>query len=31
MTKPVNFEQFIGVVRLLRRSWLAEVILPTLD
>ena len=31
MTKPVSFEQFLDVVRLLRRSLLAEVILPELD
>lgn len=31
MTKPVSLEQFIQVVRSLRRSWLAEVILPELD
>jgi len=31
MTKPVSLDQFIGVVKSLRRSWLAEVILPDLD
>ena len=31
MTKPVSLEQFLDVVRSLRRSWLAEVILPDLD
>ena len=31
MTKPVSLEQFIRVVKSLRRSWLAEVILPDLD
>ncbi|OHB84824.1 MAG: response regulator [Planctomycetes bacterium RBG_16_64_12] len=31
MTKPVSLDQFIEVVRSLRRSWLAEVILPELD
>ncbi len=31
MTKPVSLKQFIGVVESLRRSWLAEVILPELD
>jgi len=31
MTKPVSLEQFIDVVKSLRRSWLAEVILPDLD
>ena len=31
MTKPVDLEQFIGVVKSLRRFWLAEVTLPTLD
>ena len=28
MTKPVDLEQFIGIVRSLRRYWLAEVVLP---
>lgn len=31
MTKPVSWDQFISVVKSLRRSWLAEVILPVLD
>lgn len=31
MTKPVSLEQFIGVVKSLRRSWLEEIILPPLD
>jgi CheY-like chemotaxis protein len=31
LTKPVSLEQFIGVLRSLRRSWLAEIILPPLD
>ena len=31
MTKPVSFEQFVGVVKALRRSLLDEVILPPLD
>ena len=31
MTKPVSWDQFISVVKSLRRSWLAEVILPPLD
>jgi CheY-like chemotaxis protein len=31
MTKPVSLEQFIGVVKKLRRSLLAEVILPEMD
>lgn len=31
MTKPVSLDQFLDVVRSLRRSWLAEVILPDLD
>jgi chemotaxis family two-component system response regulator Rcp1 len=31
MTKPASLEQFIGVVKSLRRSWLDEVILPPLD
>ena len=31
MTKPVSLEQFIDVVKSLRRSWMAEVILPDLD
>lgn len=30
MTKPVDLEQFIRVVKSLRRSWLADVILPTM-
>ncbi len=28
MTKPVSLEQFIGVVKSLRRSWLTELVLP---
>ncbi len=28
MTKPVSWDQFIGAVRLLRRDWLEEIILP---
>ncbi len=31
MTKPVSFDQFLSVVKSLRRSWLDEVILPRLD
>ena len=31
MTKPVDLERFIGVVKSLRRFWLAEVILPPID
>ena len=31
MTKPVDMQQFIGVVKSLRRSWRAEVVLPDLD
>lgn len=31
MTKPVSLDQFIEVVKSLRRSWMAEVILPQLD
>lgn len=31
MTKPVSWDQFISVVKSLRRSWLAEVVLPPLD
>ena len=31
MVKPVNLEQFLGVVKALRQSWLAEIILPPLD
>jgi CheY-like chemotaxis protein len=31
LTKPVDLEQFIGVVESLRRFWLAEVILPPID
>lgn len=31
MTKPVSWNKFINVVRTLRRSLLAEVILPSLD
>jgi CheY-like chemotaxis protein len=27
MTKPVDLDKFIGVVKSLRRSWLAELIL----
>lgn len=28
MTKPVSLQQFLDVVRSLRRSWLAEIVLP---
>ena len=31
MTKPVDREQFLGVIRQLRRFWMEEVILPALD
>lgn len=31
MTKPVDLEQFIRVVKALRRSWLADVVLPVVD
>jgi DNA-binding response OmpR family regulator len=31
MTKPVSFEQFVEVVKSLRRSLLAEIILPPLQ
>ena len=31
MVKPVDVAQFVGVVKSLRRFWLAEVILPALD
>jgi len=31
MTKPVSLEQFIRVIKSLRRSWLSELILPALD
>jgi CheY-like chemotaxis protein len=31
MTKPVSFDQFVSVVKTLRRSLLAEVILPPLE
>ena len=31
MTKPVSLDQFIEVIRSLRRLWLAEIILPTMD
>jgi CheY-like chemotaxis protein len=31
MVKPVDREQFLGVVRSLRRFWLSEVLLPPLD
>jgi two-component system response regulator len=31
MTKPVSFDQFVDIVKSLRRSLLAEVILPPLD
>ena len=30
MTKPVDFGKFIGVVKSLRRSWLAELALPSI-
>ena len=28
MTKPVDLEQFVRVVKSLRRSWLTELVLP---
>jgi two-component system response regulator len=31
MTKPVSWDQFISVVKSLRRSWLADVVLPPMD
>lgn len=31
LTKPVDLEQFLGVVRELRRFWLADVVLPKMD
>ena len=31
MIKPVSLEQFLGVIRSLRRFWLAEIVLPPLD
>ncbi len=31
MVKPVDFPQFIALVKQLRQSWLKEVILPPLD
>jgi CheY-like chemotaxis protein len=31
MTKPVDLEQFIRVVRSLRRSWLTELVLAAVD
>ncbi|NUQ65965.1 MAG: response regulator [Pirellulales bacterium] len=31
MVKPVDIEQFIRVVRHLRRYWMAEIILPAFD
>ena len=31
MVKPIDIEQFIGVVKSLRRFWLDEVILPPLE
>jgi two-component system, chemotaxis family, response regulator Rcp1 len=31
MTKPVSLEQFIGVIKSLRRCWLSELILPSLE
>jgi len=30
MTKPVELDKFIGVVKSLRRSWLAELVLPSI-
>jgi len=31
MTKPVSLQQFICVIKSLRRSWISELILPTLE
>jgi hypothetical protein len=31
LAKPVSLEEFIRVVRSLRQSWMAEVILPPAD
>jgi two-component system, chemotaxis family, response regulator Rcp1 len=31
MTKPVSWQQFIEAVKSLRRSWLAEIVLPSSD
>jgi chemotaxis family two-component system response regulator Rcp1 len=30
MTKPVELDKFIGVVKSIRRSWLADLVLPSL-
>ena len=31
MTKPVSLEQFVQVIKSLHRSWLSELILPSLE
>jgi chemotaxis family two-component system response regulator Rcp1 len=31
LTKPVSLKKFIDLVKSLRRSWLAEIVLPELD
>jgi chemotaxis family two-component system response regulator Rcp1 len=31
LTKPVSLKKFIDLVKSLRRSWLAEIVLPQLD
>jgi CheY-like chemotaxis protein len=31
LPKPVSLEQFISVIKSLRRSWLSELILPSLE
>jgi hypothetical protein len=31
MTKPVDFDKFLDVIRQLRRFWLTDIVLPRLD
>jgi len=31
MTKPVDFDQFLTIIKQLRRFWLADIVLPRMD
>jgi hypothetical protein len=31
MTKPVDYDKFLAVIKQLRRFWLADIVLPRMD